>query len=165
MAVDGTRNPGWGTGFNSLFGGAGKDTVGRRSGFRHVLVRRRDRQRAWTETTRDYILDFESGDRIDLSKIDANTKNGTADDAFALIGTDVAFAGVPPASCAAMTSANGQIVEGDVNGDGKADFSIALFDPTHSYSLTQAASALERFGIAGRQVLRGGFSSTTLPAA
>ena len=33
-------------------------------------------------------------------------------------------------------NATGQIVEGDVNGDKKADFSIEVADPTHSIVLT-----------------------------
>ena len=90
-----------------------------------------------TEATRDVIIDFEAGDRIQLSYLDANTTNGAINDAFSFIGTDVAFSGAPGQLRAVLTS-DGQIVEGDVNGDGKADFSILLLDPAHSYTLTQA---------------------------
>lgn len=32
----------------------------------------------------------------------------------------------------------GDVLEGDVNGDGKADFSIQIDDPAHSRALTSA---------------------------
>jgi hypothetical protein len=35
-------------------------------------------------------------------------------------------------------SADGHIFEGDVNGDGKADFSFEIIDPTHAIVLTGA---------------------------
>jgi hypothetical protein len=36
----------------------------------------------------------------------------------------------------AFWSAIGQIIEGDVNGDKKADFSIEFKDPTHAITLS-----------------------------
>jgi len=38
----------------------------------------------------------------------------------------------------AYWTATGQIIEGDVNGDAKADFSIEIKDPTHAITLTSA---------------------------
>jgi hypothetical protein len=31
-----------------------------------------------------------------------------------------------------LTTGVGWMIEGDIGGDGKADFSIAVFDPTHT---------------------------------
>jgi hypothetical protein len=42
----------------------------------------------------------------------------------------------------AFWTAIGQIVEGDVNGDKKPDFSIAIQDPTHAITLTSASFVL-----------------------
>jgi Ca2+-binding RTX toxin-like protein len=74
---------------------------------------------------RQTITDFShiDKDRIDFSKIDANV-NIAADQKFAFIGT-AAF------SCHAgelriETSPNGQVLHGDVNGDGISDFSILV---------------------------------------
>jgi Ca2+-binding RTX toxin-like protein len=125
-----------GAGMDVLFGGAGRDR----------LLGGSDADFFWftavsdsgiSSTTRDTILDFELGDRIDLSKIDANTKNGATDDAFVFIGTDKAFLGFA-GQLRAYTTATGLIVEGDVNGDKTADFSIAIDDPQHALTLTSA---------------------------
>lgn len=73
-----------------------------------------------TTATRDRIMDFETGlDRIDLRAVDANIATA-ADNAFVAV--------------AAFTSVAGQLIqrvvgtnlflEGDVNGDGVADFAI-----------------------------------------
>jgi len=77
----------------------------------------------------DSILDFEAGgnsaatriDLIDLSAIDANTKTSNKDDAFLYLGT------------AAFTNHAGELrydgaghLLGDTNGDGIADFSLAI---------------------------------------
>ena len=79
-----------------------------------------------TAATRDTIEDFEDGvDLIDLRFIDANTRNGSGDDAFSFIGTG-AFSGA--AGQLRFYDAGGSmIVEGDINGDRLADFSIEVF--------------------------------------
>ena len=51
-----------------------------------------------------------------------------------IIGTNVPFTGVP-GHLHAFWSAIGQIIEGDVNGDAKPDFSIEINDPTHTIPL------------------------------
>jgi hypothetical protein len=86
--------------------------------------------------TRDFVADFEPGtDKIDLSVIDANKTNAAGtNDAFTFIGTNVPFTGTA-GQLHAFWSAIGQIVEGDVNGDSKPDFSIEIKDPTHAISL------------------------------
>ena len=78
--------------------------------------------------SQDSITDFQAGalgassaiDRIDLSAIDANSKT-TKDDPFAYIGTS------------AFTKHAGELrydgqghILGDLNGDGVADFSLAV---------------------------------------
>ncbi|OYU36501.1 matrixin family metalloprotease [Novosphingobium sp. PASSN1] len=71
----------------------------------------------------DGIIDFNhaQGDRIDLSGIDA-VRSSSGDQAFAFIGTK-------PFTAAGQihvvdSIVNGLYIEGDTNGDGKADFSI-----------------------------------------
>ncbi|HYD71044.1 calcium-binding protein [Azospirillum sp.] len=66
----------------------------------------------------DTVTDFShaQGDRIDLSGIDA--KAGAGNDSFSFIGTD-AFG-----AAAGQLRWTGNAVEGDVNGDGTADFTI-----------------------------------------
>jgi Ca2+-binding RTX toxin-like protein len=75
---------------------------------------------------RDTILDFTSGsDRIDLSGIDADSLQA-GDQAFSWIGSN-AFSGAAGELRAYQDSASGTwIVEGDVNGDGTADFQIGV---------------------------------------
>jgi Ca2+-binding RTX toxin-like protein len=76
-----------------------------------------------TAAARDMITDFAAGDRIDLSRIDAITGGG--DNAFTLIGS-AGFSNV--AGQLRVNSLGGDVfaVEGDINGDGAADFSIFL---------------------------------------
>ena len=85
-----------------------------------------------TKATRDTIRNFEGaggsgGDKIILSNIDANTKT-VDDDAFHLIGPDTKFSATTPGELRWVhdLAANLTIIQGDVNGDGKADFSIAV---------------------------------------
>lgn len=94
-----------------------------------------------TAATRDVILDFEdAGDVIALDRIDA--KAGTAaNDAFTFIGTDVAFRG-QAGELRSVHTATGQRVQADLNGDGRADFSIDLRDATYAITLTEADFAL-----------------------
>jgi hypothetical protein len=85
-----------------------------------------------TKATRDTIFDFEDGfDKIDLSAIDANTTNLVDDSFSASIGINVSFGG-NSGELRAVTVASGWIVEGDVNGDKNADFSIEVADADHS---------------------------------
>jgi serralysin len=74
------------------------------------------------------IADFESYiDLIDLRAIDANTRNGSAvNDAFTFMGGQ-SFTGIP-GQLRVASSATVQIIEGDVNGDRKADFSIEVIN-------------------------------------
>ena len=101
-----------GGGQDSLAGGAGADV------FRYDSVS--DSPAGAT----DLIGDFATGvDRIDLSRIDANS-GVEGDQAFTFIGAS-AFSGA--AGELRLFDDNGyQRVEGDVNGDGLADFAILL---------------------------------------
>ena len=124
-----------GAGNDHLVGGAGKDLLTGGSGndiFHYIALS----DSGVTAATRDLIADFEPGvDKIDLFNIDANRTNGAAtNDAFTFIGTKVPFTG-SAGQLHAFWSAIGQIVEGDVNGDAKADFSIEIKDPTHAITL------------------------------
>jgi Ca2+-binding RTX toxin-like protein len=76
---------------------------------------------------RDTIADFTSGDVIDLSAIDANGA-AVGDAAFAFIGA-TGFGGVA-GQLRATGSGTSWLVEADLNGDGVADFSIAVTTTT-----------------------------------
>jgi serralysin len=65
------------------------------------------------------ILDFTAGDKIDVSKFDTNP-GAAGDQAFSFIGS-AAFGNV----AGQLRYANG-VVEGDVDGDGRADFSVII---------------------------------------
>jgi serralysin len=77
-----------------------------------------------TNRTCDTIIDFNhsEGDRIDLSGVDANTKNGNANDAFTFIGSDP-FNQIAGQLRATLVSGV-TVLQGDTNGDGAADFWI-----------------------------------------
>lgn len=93
-----------GLGADELTGGGGRDTFVFDS----------------IDTARDIITDFKTGqDKIDLSGIDA-IDGSWDDDAFAFIGSS-AFSNI----AGELRYADG-VLEGDVNGDGVADFSIEL---------------------------------------
>ncbi|HEY0085813.1 MAG TPA: M10 family metallopeptidase C-terminal domain-containing protein, partial [Allosphingosinicella sp.] len=108
------------SGNNSLSGGLGADTLSGGAGNDLFVYAATSHS---TAATRDTIMNFATGDRIDLSLIDANA-NTAGNDAFAFIGSG------------AFTNAAGQvrayqsgaewIVEADVNGDGTADLVIGL---------------------------------------
>lgn len=104
-----------GLGSDQLQGGAGADI------FRFASVA----DLGLTGATTDRVLDFTAaqGDRIDLSAIDANV-NVAGDQAFSFIGT-AAFSGTA-GELRVQASGTNQLVFGDVNGDGIADFLIVV---------------------------------------
>lgn len=123
-----------GASLDVLVGGAGRDTLtgGADADAFAFLAPGESRTSA---AARDLITDFEDGvDSIWLDQIDA-VRGTAANDAFAFIGTDVAFGGHAGELRATRTAA-GQVVEGDVDGDGSADCSVALDDPGHAVVLT-----------------------------
>jgi Ca2+-binding RTX toxin-like protein len=121
---------------NSLIGGADNDILVGLGG-RDVLTGGADgdtfRFLALSDSgpkasARDLITDFTQGgpgisDIIDLSTIDAKT-GGLPDDDFTFIGVSN-FTGVKGQLRQSYSGGN-TIISGDVNGDGKADFSFAL---------------------------------------
>ena len=75
-----------------------------------------------TAASLDRII-WGTGDKIDLSQIDANSNTG-ANDGFTFIG-GAAFSGVAGQLRSTMAGPNA-VVEGDVNGDGIADLVIQV---------------------------------------
>ena len=103
-----------GLGRDFLTGGADNDTFDFNS----------FRETGKTAATRDVITDFTHGhDHVDLKTIDANIHH-KGDQAFHFIGQH-GFHHNEGELRFKATSA-GVIVQGDINGDGRADFSIEL---------------------------------------
>ena len=112
-----------GGGFDVIAGGRGADTLGGNAGS-DVYLYFLSLDSGVTRATRDTITDFGNGDQIDLSRIDANTKV-TTDQAFSWIGGNTPFNHVA-GELRAVTEGTDTVIQGDTNGDGKADFSIAV---------------------------------------
>lgn len=104
-----------GSGADSLYGGAGADTF--------VFTAVKDS--TGSETGRDTIYDFKQTqkDKIDLKAVDANTKS-SGDQAFKFIGTDSFHK--KAGELRYEKKSGDTFIFADVNGDGKADFSIKL---------------------------------------
>lgn len=108
------------TGNDTVYGGAGVDRLYGGAGADKFVFKFASES---TSTARDTIYDFSrsQGDKVDLKAIDASTK-AVNDQAFKFIGTD-AFHKV--AGELRYLKSNGDtFIYGDVNGDGKADFSV-----------------------------------------
>lgn len=110
-----------GSGNDTLVGGAGRDILMGGSGADIFRILTSDDSASGG--LRDRVDDFATGiDILDVSALDAVAGGG--DDAFAFIGL-AAFSGI--AGQMRQRQASGQtIVEGDTDGDGAADFAIAL---------------------------------------
>ncbi|GAA0755225.1 Ca2+-binding RTX toxin-like protein [Erythromicrobium ramosum] len=107
-----------GGGIDTLIGGGGKDTlVGGAGNDRFVYMSVADSRPG--SSTRDIIQDFQTGDIIDLSRIDANTRVA-GDQAFRWIGSK-AFSKTPGEARFAN-----EILSVDVDGNGIADLEIQL---------------------------------------
>ena len=114
---------------DNLLGGGGRDIL--TGGGDGDLFRFTSLSDSGTKASaRDLITDFTQGgpgvsDNIELSTIDAKTGAGNpGDDDFTFIGVNN-FSGTKGELRQSYSGGN-TIVSGDVNGDGKADFSIAL---------------------------------------
>ncbi|MEZ5874704.1 MAG: M10 family metallopeptidase C-terminal domain-containing protein [Hyphomicrobiales bacterium] len=107
------------SGRDTLTGRAGKDTMsGGEDSDRFVFNSIRDSVKG---SKRDQILDFQPGiDLIDLQTIDA--KKGSGNQAFKWIGKNGFHD--KKGELHYVHKGDGCIVQGDVNGDGKADFEI-----------------------------------------
>lgn len=103
-----------GSGTDFMYGGSGSD--------RFIFV---DISDSVTGTGRDWI-NFSTGnnDRVDLSAIDAKT-TVAGDQAFTFITTT--FTG----NAGQLRVTNGGVLQGDVNGDSVADFSVDLDNPVN----------------------------------
>jgi VCBS repeat-containing protein len=113
-----------GSGNDTIYGGGAGDLMTGGAGIDNFRYDSITDSNGLTNATRDRITNFVSGtDKIDLSRIDAIT--GGADDAFSFIGSS-AFSNT--AGQLRYTDSGGGIfiVEGDVNGDGIADFTLSL---------------------------------------
>ncbi len=109
-----------GSGNDLIFGGLGGDTLSGGGGadtFRYQDVAES------TMASRDQILDFANGDKIDLSRIDAISGTG-ANDAFTFVNSFSGHAGELTATNGG--SGNVWTVSGDVDGDGNADFQLLV---------------------------------------
>ena len=107
-----------GFGADRLSGGAGDD--------RFVFTNDIDIGGGDTGLLQDSVTDWASGDKIDLSRIDANAIGGTANDRFSFLGT-ATFSGVAGQLHYVRDVAGSRtFVEGDTNGDRVADFHLEL---------------------------------------
>jgi RTX calcium-binding nonapeptide repeat (4 copies) len=115
-----------GDGLDRLVGGAGKDLLtGDAGADRFILTAIIDS--GPSAATRDTITDFTFGtDLIDLRAIDAST-TVAGDQSFVFIGTNVNWSH-SASELRVIWTALGQIIEGDTNGNGVADFSILIQD-------------------------------------
>ncbi len=119
-----------GAGNDTIIGGSGGDILIGRGGADAMTGGGGNDQFRYNETAdstaavRDAILDFTTGDVIDLVRIDAIA--GTPDnDAFTFIGS-TAFSSVAGQLRAFNSGGNDWTVQGDVNGDGGVDFELLL---------------------------------------
>ncbi|MSR15150.1 MAG: calcium-binding protein [Gammaproteobacteria bacterium] len=120
-------------GVDILIGGLGQDVLsGGLDADSFVFVTTADS--GLTKSTRDFIFDFTSEDLIDLALIDANTTIAR-DQAFTDVLRNIAFSGVA-GQLHTYYTVTGHVLEGDVNGDGKADFAIDILDRTHALSFS-----------------------------
>ena len=117
-----------GSGNDDLYGGGGGDKLSGGAG-KDTFIFRSKGDSSVKAAGRDSVFDFEGlqGDKIDLSDIDANlTKKGNQ--AFKFIG-DSEFNDKAGELRFEMKKGADALVFADMNGDGKADFSIHFDDP------------------------------------
>jgi Ca2+-binding RTX toxin-like protein len=112
-----------GAGADLIFGGLRGDTL---TGGLGNDIFRYDTVEESNSTERDGIQDFNAGDLIDLSRIDANTLVA-GNQAFSFVGS-AAFSGTAGELRFENISLGGPIwmVQGDVNGDGVSDYEVVL---------------------------------------
>ena len=115
-----------GGGRDRLDGGAGRDRLTGGGGDDRFVFG--SAAEAGSPDRPDIIADFASGDRIDLTRIDARA-GSAADNAFRFIGAED-FDG----RIGQLRYADGHL-SGDTDGDGDADFAIAL---ANDFALTRA---------------------------
>jgi Ca2+-binding RTX toxin-like protein len=106
-----------GLGADSLNGGDGNDT------FIYTSVLES------TNAARDTLVNFNVGDKIDFSRIDADT-NTAGNQAFTFIGSNL-FSNIAGRLRATETAPGSWAIEGDTNGDGIADMVILIGQSDH----------------------------------
>ncbi|WFU66718.1 calcium-binding protein [Bradyrhizobium brasilense] len=116
-----------GQGNDVLIGGAGKDTTTGGGGLDRMVISSLS-DSGTTFAQRDVINTFAHGDKIDLTGIDANT-NVAGNQAFQFVDH---FSGVAgqlqwDLTGVSATGVKGYLVQGDVNGDSFADFSLQIY--------------------------------------
>jgi Ca2+-binding RTX toxin-like protein len=99
------------TGNDRMTGGSGKD----RFDFNSIS------DSGAASGTRDVIVDFRRGDKVDLSGIDANA-GASGNQSFRIVSDFTGSAG----QLTREKLGAGFLVSGDVNGDGNADFAIQV---------------------------------------
>ena len=123
-------------GNDTLIGGLGSDTLTGGAGA-DIFALLTLADSGITPASRDIITDFVNGtDRIDLSAIDANS-SAIGNNAFTFIGNGIFSGGGALTAGQLRYSFAGAntLVEGDVDGDGTADFQIQL---TGNHTMTAA---------------------------
>ncbi|OED47973.1 hypothetical protein AB838_15380 [Rhodobacteraceae bacterium (ex Bugula neritina AB1)] len=110
-----------GAGADQLIGGKGKDTMTGGGGNDHFIFK------SVPEIRADKIRDFKTGDKVDLSRIDASGTDA-GNQAFSFVG-DTDFSGTA-GELRYETLSDRLLLQGDVDGDGLADFSIAMMGLT-----------------------------------
>ena len=111
-----------GAGNDSFYGNRGADTL---SGGAGNNTFRYDRVEESTASAKDQILDFNAGDVIDLSRIDAVSSSPNSNELFSFVGSN-AFSNTAGELRAVNISGAAWLIQGDVNGDGIADFELSL---------------------------------------
>jgi Ca2+-binding RTX toxin-like protein len=117
------------SGGDTIYGGGGGDDLYGGTSDSDIFVYLNVKDSGNTTATRDVIHDFDGagtigGDVIDLSGIDANTTKA-GNDTFAIIGADKQF-NHEAGELRWIHLLDSTLIQGDVNGDGVADFSIAV---------------------------------------
>ncbi|MEH3101714.1 beta strand repeat-containing protein [Sphingomonas adhaesiva] len=106
-----------GEGVDTLIGGAGADTMEGGAGNDSFLFT------SASDANGDQVLDFATGDRLNLSRIDA-VAGTAANEAFTFLGT-AGFSG-KAGQLRYEVAGDRTTIMGDVNGDAVADFAITL---------------------------------------
>ncbi|MEA3010142.1 MAG: hypothetical protein QOJ91_1834 [Sphingomonadales bacterium] len=110
-----------GSGADLILGGLGADTM--RGGAGNDVFRF-DSAADSTSAARDTVEDFASGDKIDLSRIDADTSQA-GDQVFSFIGTS-GFSHQAGELRVEQVDGTNWLVRGDTDGDGDSDFVLLL---------------------------------------
>lgn len=138
--TDGRFNLRGGAGADTLIGGAGNDSIFGNLGADDLTGNGGNDTFVYrvtgdsTLSAMDHITDFDAGDIISLSLIDANSTNGAGNDALTF-SNDGTFHNLAGELRTYESGPGNWVVEGDTNGDGNADLIIAV-GVVNSHQLT-----------------------------